>query len=235
MEPMALKPISEVVNSYFQSITKAKSLCEQCGKRPSHNDKKWCWRCIAAWDIQKYAAGPSVAISGVVPERFRTAKMSDFSAAVQEAISSLGDNEDLFLWGQVGVGKSHLVAAAIIERLCSGWNVYRTRFGDMLTHVRSTYQTKADQTEEEVIKEYVKKDLLVIEDIGSTTSKEETDFSVRILTDVLDNRQEHLRPTWLTSNKSLDEIGKTFDARIKSRLSMGRVLCLQGKDRRVRA
>jgi DNA replication protein DnaC len=172
-------------------------------------------------------------VRGILPDRYHEAKMSDFSDAVQEAIRELGD-DDLFLWGQVGVGKSHLVAAAAIERICEGWDIKRMRFGDLLTHVRSTYQPKAYQTEEEVVKDYVKVGLLIIEDIGSTTSKEETDFSVRIVTDILDNRQERLRPTWLTSNKNLDEIGKTFDARIKSRLMLGKVLCLQGKDRRAK-
>ena len=101
--------------------------------------------------------------------------------------------------------------------------------------IRDTFKSNAKQTEWEVIKEYLDADKVFIEDIGTTKSEGniESDFSVRTLLVLLDHRLEHCLPVFLTTNRTVEEIGKTFDERIASRLvQMCEIIKLTGEDRR---
>jgi DNA replication protein DnaC len=106
-----------------------------------------------------------------------------------------------------------------VEYIKAGYTVERIRFNDLLLRVRSSYSPSAKETELDIVKELSGCDKLIIEDIGAASTEQETDFAVRTLTDIIDRRQEGLKSTLMSSNKSLTELGKSYDARIQSRLS----------------
>jgi len=106
----------------------------------------------------------------------------------------------------------------------------------MCLRIRSSYAPKATETEYDILKEYRSKQVLWIEDIGSMTgvSEQEGNFSNQTLLSVLDHRHDHCLPLYLTTNKSPDELGKSFDERIASRLKVVcSVIALTGEDKRV--
>ena len=167
---------------------------------------------------------------------------------------SLPPGRGLLLWGGVGVGKTYALAAWIRfvlctggpekrlspdVRVCDGWGglrsykVERISFADVLLKIRGTFD--GGGSEERVLADYRNCGLLVLEDLGTAVSggASESDFSVRILEGLLDYRLEHGLPTFVTSNKSPDELGKSFDERIASRLAAAcEFVAVKGRDRR---
>lgn len=78
-------------------------------------------------------------------------------------------------------------------------------------------------------------DKLFIEDVGTTVSldKQESDFSLRTFLVLLDQRLEACQPTFITTNKTLEQLGRCFDDRIASRLIQAcKIIKLTGADRR---
>ena len=101
--------------------------------------------------------------------------------------------------------------------------------------IRDTFKPKATDTEYAVIKKYLKPEVLFIEDVGTTKTigEHETDFSRRTFLVLLDQRLEQCQPTYITSNKNVEDLGKSFDSRIASRIQQACEVCfLAGKDRR---
>jgi DNA replication protein DnaC len=236
-----LKTIIE--NSNISPTESAKSskfeLCENCGKRPrKYEDGKlrdWCGLCIARFRFEQLPEYKQAAkIAAVIPERYVVASLDDLPKQLREKLAALKETEDLLLWGPVGCGKTHALSAMGIEYIRDGYTVKRERFSDILLRIRSSYTPAAKETEYEIICELVNVGKLIIEDIGATSTEQETDFALRVFTDILDKRQERLRPTLMSSNKPLTELGKAFGARIKSRLSQAVIIQLSGKDRRNR-
>jgi DNA replication protein DnaC len=71
--------------------------------------------------------------------------------------------------------------------------------------------------------------------LGTTKSEGniESDFSVRTLLVLLDWRLENCLPTFLTGNRPVEELAKTFDERVASRLLQAcQVVKLTGGDKR---
>lgn len=119
----------------------------------------------------------------------------------------------------------------------NGWQVVRVAYDMLMLQIRDTYKPGAKQTELGVIQPLIDAEKLIIEDVGVTVSvgAQESDFSLRTFLVLLDQRLEHCRATYITSNKSVEEIGKSFDARVASRLRQAcEIVQLTGKDRRAK-
>ena len=144
--------------------------------------------------------------------------------------------QGLYLYGLAGTGKSHTACALARQLVMTAQvvTVRRVRFDDLLKEVRACYHAGAKQSDVEVLREYRTPDLLIIEDVGVTTSLDgqESDFSLTTFYSIIDWRLEHMKPTVITSNKNLKNLTDSFDSRIGSRLSTYRVIELKGKDRR---
>ena len=139
----------------------------------------------------------------------------------------------IFLWGGAGVGKSHAMAAIMRRFILAGQSVKRVQWDRLCLEIRSTFG--GNGTELSIIKPYCDCNVLVIEDIGATTSidKQESDFAIRTLLLILDDRIENCKPTFITSNKSPEQIGKSFDSRIESRIYASCVIqAVSGNDKR---
>jgi DNA replication protein DnaC len=87
------------------------------------------------------------------------------------------------------------------------------------------------KTEWDLIEPLKDLDKLFIDDLG-IRAKQETDFSYVTLYSILNKRQERQLPTFLSSNKTVAQLGQSFDARIASRLSAALIIEMTGEDRR---
>jgi len=173
-----------------------------------------------------------------VPPLFASAHVRDFSPVFQvkllAAISLEAVADGLFLWGTPGVGKTHAMAAVARYIIVRGGKCRRITYEMLALQIRDTFKANSTKTELDVIQPLLEYPFLFIEDVGTTVSgdSQESDFSLRTLLILLDHRLEQRQPTFLTSNKSVEGLRKTFDARIASRLQCCTVIQMAGADKR---
>jgi len=171
-----------------------------------------------------------------IPPLFMYARYGGLSPALRKMLDSRRPMQGLFLWGLPGAGKS-FVACAVARDLvmrAKAVTVKRIGYDWLMMEIRACYRDGAKRSDAQVVRDYMSPDLLIVEDVGVTTSigQQETDFSLRMFYLFLDWRLEHMKPTIITSNKSVPNIATSFDKRIGSRLSTYRIIEIKGKDKR---
>ncbi len=181
------------------------------------------------------AAEQEAVIAAVVPSRYLGARLEHLPDALQLAMGDLREDEGLLLWGSPGAGKTYAMAALARHYLAAGYNVQRIGFEMLLLRIRDTYKPASKETELGLVQPLIDADKLFIEDVGTTVSldKQESDFSLRTFLVLLDRRLEACQPTFITTNKPVEQLGKSFDDRVASRLIQAcKIIRLEGKDRR---
>ncbi len=175
----------------------------------------------------------SMLIATVIPKRFWGSDLSHLPKTVKDEIDLETDN-GLLLWGTPGVGKTYAMAAIAKHYISNGYKVLRIHYEELCLKLRDTFNPKATGTEWQIIEPLLNCDKLFIEDLGTTKriGKEETDFSLKTFYILLEMRIEHCRPTFITSNKNIENLTQSFDERIGDRLKTFNVLRLSGKSKR---
>jgi DNA replication protein DnaC len=108
---------------------------------------------------------------------------------------------DVLFIGPPGVGKSHLVQAVGYQLIKLGYTVlYRSIF-DL---VREFLQGETFDDQDQVLRKYLKADLLIVDDMGL---KQLPKRSGEYLFEIIMRRYE-LRSTMMTSNRPIEEWGK---------------------------
>lgn len=180
-----------------------------------------------------------------VPKRYQKASLADF--ADQRLQNLTWDSCGYFLAGKPGVGKTHLAAAMLISRLdhnhaktvcktTASGRMYEIPQGaigwisvpELLTRIRSTFNSTAAESQEQIISKFAKIEILVLDDLGA---EKITDWTASTLYDLISRREANMRDTIVTTNQDLNTI-EAWEPRIASRLAgFGRVK-LQEIDRR---
>jgi DNA replication protein DnaC len=217
--------------------------CDNCQLRPAMWDRKWCRPCALQWQRKQVGyrnknrvVDYSPVWESEIPERYQGAELEHLPDALVEQFRGLPDDMGLFLWGPPGRGKTYSSAAFAKSLWTDGWDIRRIAYDWLMLEIRDTYKASAEQTEKMVIQPLIQVGKLFIEDVGVTVKggHEESDFSLRTFVLLLDKRLESCRGTFITSNKSIEELAKSFDGRVASRLQQGcQVVKLDGKDRRI--
>jgi len=139
------------------------------------------------------------------------------------------------LYGQPGRGKTHAMAAMAFDYFVAGFSIKYMTFEWFALQVRDVFRPNSGLSEAMMIQPLCDADVLFLDDVGTTVSSEgqETDFSLRLLLVVLDTRIKNCLPTYITANKTVEQLRDTFDDRIASRLLEAcTVVKLTGEDRR---
>ena len=172
-------------------------------------------------------------IASIVPERYKSAEISHLPIALQTKMSN-PNNAGVLLWGDAGVGKTYAMAALAKRDISEGFLVHRIHYETLCLRLRDTFKPKAVNTEWGIIEPLLNCDHLFIEDVGTSKSigQQESDFSLRTFLVLLDMRIESCKPTFITSNKSVENLTGSFDERIGDRLKTFQVCKLGGKSKR---
>ena len=239
MNEQETQTIAEILHKHHPVVSARKSKLEICPECKQKTELGLFGVCVKCHRRRSFSALPleekQRMFEDVVQKRYISAECSDLSEKLLEKIGALPEDKGLFLWGKPGVGKTYAMAALAKKAIRLGNIVKRISYEMLCLKLRDTFKKNSKNTEYEIIEPLLNADLLLIEDIGTTKSEGniESDFSVRTLLVILDWRIEHCLPTNITTNRPIEELGKTFDQRIASRLVQAcEIIKLSGEDKR---
>ncbi|MFA5158176.1 MAG: ATP-binding protein [Patescibacteria group bacterium] len=216
---MDVTRLSENLNHLFDR-------CEKCGIRPKYRDKQWCGRCI---DIYRRGPISENRILEDIPVGYCDADVLDFKGEIE--LVNVNSMENYFFCGDVGTGKTHMMYALLKEAKRNGLSGRVIEFMQICSEIRKGYDCKSGPTEWDVIKKYSNYDILFLDDLG-LQSGQVSDFTYLTFYQIIDKRINNYLPTIISSNKTPEQIGLSFDSRIASRLQTFKIIEFKGKDRR---
>ena len=113
----------------------------------------------------------------------------------------------------------------------SGQKAKFVRAEDFYRAIRCSFNQDSEDDEDSIMAEFKSSPLLIIDDLGSGSL---SDAERRYTLEVIDQRIIRRRPTVVTTNWNIQQIGEKFDERISSRLGTFKRLNFTNRDRRTR-
>ena len=205
---------------------------EYCPECSEIQQKEWERKRVQREETERQARIQKL-IEKIIPKHYHKAHLNDLKPALRHMMLSLSNGKGVLLFGAPGTGKTHSMCALAKHYLQQGFSVKRVTSNDLCLEIRDCYDS--GKSEKDILKAYQNVDKLFIEDIGTRagSGNQETAFSLNLFFDILNYRLEHCKPTFLTSNKTIKELGQSFDARIESRLHGACVIIpIVGEDKR---
>lgn len=148
--------------------------------------------------------------------------------AYEQAVRFDPSQNNLYLWGPCGVGKTHLSVAILHRCFERGRSIALVTLFQLIRRLRM----KTPEEEQRAIDGFTRVDALVIDDLGVGS---DTAYARQILQEILDGRDfKDRRGLIVTSQYSLSALAcRQNDRAITSRLTgMCRVIDIRGSDRR---
>ncbi len=147
------------------------------------------------------------------------------------------------LSGKAGVGKTMAVCLLMRDwfllktKIIRDW--YETRgvwefivYPEFIMQLQDTYShEKNDETALEMLERVANCHYLVIDDLGA---EKPTEYVRQATYYIINHREMHELPTFITTNFSMDYLDENIDSRISSRIAgMCEIIRMEGKDRRL--
>ena len=143
-----------------------------------------------------------------------------------------GAVSDLYIRGDVGVGKTRLLASLLNEVKAKSSAAF-VRVPELLDRMRMAMgNSPSESSEEEYLAQYRRADVLGLDDVGADKG---SDYGRRTLQTLYEYRMDHGKRTIWTSNLSLSQLEEFFgDERLCSRIAGNAdVVVMEGQDMRV--
>jgi DNA replication protein DnaC len=125
--------------------------------------------------------------------------------------------KSMIMVGGVGTGKT-LLASAMLDSLVDNNRCEMIKVIDLIRHLKSTWNKESESTEEDIIKYFVKLDLLILDEVGSQFG---SDTEKLFIFDIIDGRYQDMKQTVLISNLDIDGIKDVIGERCVDRLREG--------------
>lgn len=155
-----------------------------------------------------------------VPQRHRkhmALKGDAWNSKYQDLIAKLGTGFLIALIGTRGTGKTQLGVELIRENVLNHLRLSLfTTAMDIFIEVKSTYRKSSDYDEGDIVKEFCRPRLLVIDEIQE---RAETAWEDRILTHLINRRYNDEKDTLLIGNITAEQFAQNIGSSILSRLN----------------
>lgn len=121
----------------------------------------------------------------------------------------------LMLLGRPGTGKTHMAISILKQIADEGYRSRYVTLTQILREIRSTWSDENSESESYVLKNLMKLDLLVIDEIGVQSG---TDNERKILFEIIDSRYLQMAPTILLSNLEQTQVIDLVGERVVDRM-----------------
>ena len=130
-----------------------------------------------------------------------------------EIIKHINTKNSIYLYGKYGLGKSHFLKWAANKYNLQGKSIYYSLVAEINRKLRKEVQYSMS-TGESIRSEVDKMkdiDVLLLDDIGN---EKMTEFIAEAMQVVIDHRYTHKKPTFISSNYSINELFKVYEKSI---------------------
>lgn len=165
--------------------------------------------------------------SANIPLRFKDKTLENYQTPhkrqkevlqeIQDFIEHFETSPGIIILGNPGTGKNHL-AIGIVKKFVEGKEL-TALMTTALKIVRSVKESwQAHDSEEDALKTFLEPVLLVIDEVGVQFG---SDTEKLYLSEIVNERYEHLKPTILLGNVTLKEVSKNLGERVIERFKEG--------------
>jgi DNA replication protein DnaC len=181
-----------------------------------------------------------------IPKRFRgvgfdrqpiadmdPALVREIRTYVRDVDGNLGKGKGLWLFGDVGTGKTSLAMLVSKAALEAGRSVAIYSMPRLLSDIKETYEDRSETSYMQLFERLVGVDLLHIDDLGA---EKRTDWVLEQLYSIINERWQEQRSVVVTTNLiDVDELRDQIGPRTVSRLhEMCDLIPIMGRDRRMK-
>lgn len=192
---------------------------------------------------QRVARARSRSLSAVIPRKYRHVAferppISDLPEPIVRQVRGyvrridehLQAGEGLWLFGDVGTGKTSLAMLVSQHAIDAGHSVAIYSLPRLLAEIRDTYEDDAEHSYVQLLDRLASVDLLHIDDVGAERT---SPWVLEQLYAIVNARYEEERAVLITTNLERDALAEQITERTVSRLEeMCEILPLFGEDRR---
>lgn len=166
-----------------------------------------------------------------IPKRFWEASYEkDVPQEIKETLQTQFKKRDgIFLWGDSGVGKTHIACAISKDVLDRGMDIMFFNTSDFLEKLREEFNKDTYDSLFRDVMDF--KGVLFLDDIGAEKSSEWTQERIYL---ILNKRYEEMLPVIFTSNCDMETLSMRVGDRVASRIAgMTTRVHLEGDDKRL--
>ena len=135
----------------------------------------------------------------------------------------------LVLFGNYGVGKTHLAAAIANEALRRHYRVLFAVVPDLLDHLRSTFGPSSEVEYDERFETIRDVPVLILDDLGTENT---TAWAREKLFQIVNHRYNYALPTVITSNRKPEDLDQRIFSRMSDRTLSQEMIIIDGADYR---
>jgi len=139
----------------------------------------------------------------------------DFAETCAKSNTDQHQGKGLFIYGNVGSGKTYLCSSIANYLLEKGKDVLFIVVPDLLDEIRASYSGETEMSESQVLRYAINAPVLILDDLGAHNY---TEWAKNKIYSIINNRLNNEMPTIINSNLNLGQIERYLGERTTSRI-----------------